>query len=717
MKRILTWLMLSLLPSASTVLAQTSENVTDTVMDNFESIDLSELIVEGHKSTFSAGLDKKVFNVGSDLVSSGGSAGDLMQNIPSVDVDLDGVVRLRGSENVTILINGKPSAMMGARTRGDALSQMSADNIEKIEIITNPSAEYKPDGMSGIINIILKKNSRDGFNGTVNAAVGSYNRLNGGVNLNYGAGAFNFFGGYACRRDRYDRTVIDHRESPAGIINQNTYGLGRPVSHTFNLGVNITPSSNDVLEIAGSYSRRKFRRNENMDSETLDLYGMSAESYSRIRDALAYENMWEATARYSHSYGGNNEFGIDYSYSSESEDEINHYTTSRSGKDSMNDESVWDANYLNAMKLFWKHSPTENIRLSMGYELEHLKAEQNFHVSDLVGSEYIPDKERSSDFTHYMLLNSAFVTSEMRFGKWNILAGLRGEYAALKNRLMSSGTDLRRNYFNIFPTVHVSRHVSENSELMLSYTLRVNRPDGSDMNPFAEQINPLSLEAGNPYLKPEKIHSAEVGWMFRIPNGGSLLGTVYYRYISNKITEVSKYIDSGVLLTTKENLQSSQNAGIEMIMNMPVTHWFDFNLNLNGYYNQIDASKLGFGKNKDTFSWSVLLNADFRPFRHYTAQLNVRYRSSTLVPQGKRDGDFRVNLGMKYDIPGIGLSILASVTDLFDTYRKSFTLNTPELKQKVVKRRNPRIFYLGVAWKFGSKNKRENSKIEYDEGL
>lgn len=717
MKRILTWFMFYLLPGALPLFAQTYENVADTVNENFESIDLSELIVEGHKSTFTAGLDKKVFNVGSDLVSSGGSASYLMQNIPSVDVDLDGVVRLRGNENVTILINGKPSAMMGARTRGDALNQMSADNIEKIEIITNPSAEYKPDGMSGIINIVLKKETRDGFNGTVNAAIGSYSRLNGNVNLNYGTKYFNLYGGYAYRRDRYDRTIKDHRESPTEIINQDTYGLGRPVSHTFNLAVNITPSSNDIVEIAGSYNRRKFRRNENMDSETLDLKGIRVESYSRVRDALAYENMWEATARYSHSYGENNEFGLDYSYSSESEDEINHYTTSRSGIDSMNDETVWDANYLNSLKLLWKHSPTENIRLSSGYELEHLKAEQNFHVSDWNGAEFIPNNDRSSDFTHFMLLNSAFITAEMKFGQWNLLTGLRGEYAAIKNRLISADTDLKQNYFNIFPTVHVSRPVSENSELMLSYTMRVNRPDGSDMNPFAEQINPLSLEAGNPYLKPEKIHSTEFGWMFRIPSGGSLLSTVYYRYISNKITEVSKYIDAGVLLTTKENLQSSHNAGIEMILNMPLARWFDFNLNLNGYYNQIDATKLGFGKNKDTFSWSALLNADFRPFRHFMAQINVRYRSATLVPQGKRDGDFRVNFGMKYDMPGIGLSILASVTDLFDTYRKSYTLDTPELKQKMEKRRNPRIFYLGVTWKFGSKNKKENSNIEYDEGL
>lgn len=678
---------------------------------------LSEIVVEGHKSTFVAGLDKKIFNVDRNIVSPGGSASDLLQSIPSVDVDLDGVVSLRGNANVTILINGKPSAMMGERTRGDALAQMSAGNIEKIEVIANPSAEYKPDGMSGIINIVLKKENGSGLNGTANASVGSYGRLNGGVNLNYGAGGFNFFGGYSYRRDRYDRTVADHRESMTEIINQDTYGVGQPVSHTVRLGVNRDISPHDFLEFAGSYSHRKFRRNETMESETLARDGICMDSYHRVRDALARENMWEATARYSHNYGESNEWGIDYTYSSESEDEINHYATVQPTSETKNDETVWDAHYLHSAKLFWKHKFNEKINLSAGYEMEHVKAEQNYHVYDWTGAGYMPDAGRSSDFTHILMLNSAYITAESRFGRWNILAGLRGEYADIRNRLLSTGENLAQNYFNLFPTLHVSRPVSSAGELMMSYSLRVNRPDGRDMNPFAEQINPLSLEAGNPYLKPEKVHSCELGWMLRMPDGGSLLSTVYYRYISNQITEVSRYVESGILLTTKENLQSSRNAGVELILGMPVAKWFDFNLNLNGYYSQIDATKLGFGSHKDTFSWSALLNADFRPFRRYMAQVNVRYRSSTQVPQGKRDGDFRVNVGMKYDIPGIDLSIMASVTDLFDTYRKSFTLDTPELKQKVEKRRNPRIFYIGAAWKFGGTGKKENTKLEYDEGL
>lgn len=476
---------------------------------------LTEIVVEGRKPTFVAKLDRKVFYVGQDLMSSAGSASDLMQNIPSVDVDMDGSVSLRGNSNVSILINGKPSAMMGTKTRGDALNQLSASSIERIEVITNPSAEYKPDGMSGIINIVLKKDAKQGINGTLNANIGSSGRQNAGINLNYGLDKFNIFGGYTFRRDRYDRSIIDHRISPSDIINQTTYGLGRPISHTLRLGMNASLTRQDLLEVAGSYNRRRFQRNERVESVTENIDEELSDFYFRDRDALAKENMWEATLKYSHRYGKENEWGADYTYSSESEDEMNHYSTLRMEEREKNNETVWDANYLHIAKLYWQHHFSDRIRLMSGYELEHLKTEQNYHVTDWNGVDFIPDTERSSDFTHYRTLHSLYATWEMTAGRWDVLAGLRGEYADIVNKLVSQGQNLPQNYFNLYPTLHLSRSMDNGNELMINYSLRVNRPEGSDMNPFAERINPLSLEAGNPDLKPEKIHSLEtVSWQF-----------------------------------------------------------------------------------------------------------------------------------------------------------------------------------------------------------
>ncbi len=679
---------------------------------------LDEVVVEGRKPSFVAQLDRKVFNVGQDVMATSGSASDLMQNIPSVEVDMDGTVSLRGNENVTILVNGKPSAMMSAKTRGDALNQLSAGSIERIEVITNPSAEYKPDGVSGVINIVLKKDADAGLNGVLSGNTGSSGRNNAGVNLNYGLKGLNFFGGYTFRRDRYDRTVDDRRTSPTDIIRQTTYGLGRPVSHAVRLGMNANLTEHDAVELAGNYNRRRFRRNERVESNTTATDGTLTDFYLRNRDALAYENLWEGTLRYTHSYGNGNEWGADYTYSSETEDEMNRYSTSAMSGDTKDNEGVWDANYLHIGKLHWQHRLSDRLRLTAGYELEHLRAEQNYHVSDWDGTAFIPNTGRSSDFTHLRTLQSLYAMMEMKFDSWSLLAGLRGEYAKLENKPVSQGTTTSQHYANIYPTLHLSHSLNAHNELQLNYSLRVNRPEGSDMNPFAERINPLSLQAGNPDLKPEKIHSVEAGWLWHADNGMSLTNTLYYRYLTNQITEVSRYIEDGVLLTTKENLNTSRDAGVELIWIVPVTRRLSFSWNANGYYSQIDATRLGFGKNHNTFSWSTLLNANFTPIRHGMVQLNARFRGATLMPQGRRDADCRINIGMKYDIPSCNLSLLASVTDLLDTYRKSYTLNTPELKQKVDRRRNPRIIYVGISWQFGAgKGKKHQAEVEYDEGL
>lgn len=679
---------------------------------------LDEVVVAVRRPTLVAKLDRRVFNVSQDLMSQAGSASDLLQNIPTVDVDMDGAVSLRGNENVTILINGKPSAMMDGRSRGDALNQLAANTIERIEVLSNPSAAFKPDGVSGIINIVLKSSNPLGMNGSLTGNVGSVGRNNVGLNMNYGFGRFNLYGGYSFRRDRYDRSIDDHRESSTDIINQTTNGVGHPVSHTFRLGVNASLSPNNVLDVSGSYNRRRFQRNERVESETLGASQAMIDRYVRNRNALARENLWEGTLHYVHTYGKDSDWGVDYTCSSETEDEMNHYATQSLSDERLDNEAVWDANYLHVGKLHWQHHFSESTSMLVGYELEHLRAEQNYHVADWDGTVFVSNADRSSDFTHLRTLHSLYATMEWKWHRWNVLAGLRGEYALTENRLLSEGTSTKCDYANVYPTLHLARRLNDYNEWQLNYSLRVNRPKGSDLNPFAERINPLSLQAGNPNLKPEKIHSAETGWLWRNDHDFSLTATLYYRYITNQITEVSRYVADGVLLTTKENLQSSHQAGLELIGSGSMSRWLSFNLNANGYYNQIDASRLGFGKDKSTFSWSVLANANFTPLRHYMVQLNARFRSAVLVPQGRRDADCRINLGMKYDIPALNLSLLASVTDLFDTYRKSYTLDTPSLKQKVEKRRNPRIVYVGLVWQFGaSKSKKHHADVQYDEGM
>ena len=322
---------------------------------------LDEIVIVAKKPGTVVKADRKVYTVNQDLTSKASSASEILNHIPSVEVDIDGNVSMRGNDNVTILINGKPSAMMAGKTRADALSQLSAANIERIEVIDNPTSEYRAEGGGGIINIIMRTDTKQGFNGSILANAGGAGRYNAGVNLNYGIRNLNFYGGYTFRRDRYDRTVDDYRISPADTITQTTYGLGRPVSHTFRLGMTANITSADILSVSGNYNRRNFKRDEYVDSRTKETGGVVSDSYHRDRNADAKENMWEGSLQYTHRYGNSNEISIGYLYSSESEDELNRYTTMRQDVETRNNETVWDADYIHNANLRWQHALTDNI--------------------------------------------------------------------------------------------------------------------------------------------------------------------------------------------------------------------------------------------------------------------------------------------------------------------------------------------------------------------
>ena len=684
---------------------------------------LNEVVVTGRKSSYTQKLDRKVFNVGSDLTATTGSLSDLMQNVPSLDVDLDGNISLRGNENVTILIDGKPSALMNSKNRADALQQLAATNVERIEIITNPSAEFKPDGVGGIINIVMKRDRREGLNGTASVNGGNKGRYNAGINLSQQLGKLHLNAGYAFRHDNFERFTNDNRSYSSSFVHQTSHWLGHPDTHTVNIGASCDLSDKDHLDLSASYGRRIFTRNEYLTSIAQDSLNTTTEWYLRNRYAKAHENLWDESAQYAHNYGRfNSEWGVDYTYSSESENEMNNYSTRNltgTATDSKDNQHVWDYQNLYNLKAYVHHNFSKKLHLTAGYEWEHIRAEQNFHLQDWNGTQFVDNKEESSDFTNLRQTHAFFSTLQWETGKWEMMAGLRAEFTREKLKLLSLDSVMHNNYNGLYPTLHLSRKISAFSQLQLSYSLRVNRPDGEDMNPFAEHINPLSLESGNPNLKPEKIHSLEAAWLWNNNKQTTLSTTLYYRYLTNKITTVSYYIDNGVLLTTKANMNNSREAGAEIILTQSVGKWLSLNADWNGYYNQIDAHKLGYGKNKDTFSWSGQLNANITPWRHFMLQINNTYRSSTLVPQGRRNADFRFNIGAKYDIVKVpGLSVIASVSDLFDTARKSYTLNTPELHQKYKKTRSPRIAYVGLIYNFGQKARKKGSnKIEYDENL
>lgn len=680
---------------------------------------LNEVVVRGHQSAYVQKIDRRVFQVGQDLTASSGSISDLLQKIPSVDVDLDGNVSLRGNDNVTILVDGRPSALFKSKNVGDALQQLSASNIERIEVITNPSAEFKPDGIGGIINIVTKKNKKEGWNGTLAANVGNRGRYNLNGSFNYRTGIANFYGSYAYKKDRYDRTTDDSRVNGDSIYHQRQLGIGHPYSHTGTLGVTLDFTKHDHLDLSGMASTRHFLRTEDIEAQTQGGGMATVGGYQRRRNADATENAWEVSGAYGHEYGDGNEWGAEYSYSSQEENEQNRYLTLMSGDSTATREQqrVWDTEYLHHAKIYVKQHSGDHLALAAGYDWENEHRDQNYATEVWDGTGYVANAQRTSDFSNYRDIHALYATLEMKFGRWNVMTGLRAELARDRQRLWLVDSTMTERRTGLYPTLNMVYDLGGQQRLTLGYSLRVNRPDGDWLNPYPEYINPLSLKAGNPHLRPEKIHSVELGWLWNNEKATTLSATLYYRYLTNKITPVTRAVGDGALLTTYDNLNDSRQAGMELLWTQGMGKWLNFNASLNGFYNQIDASRLGYGSRKNVLSWTGMFNANVIPVSNLTLQLNAKYRGRQLVAQGRQNSNFIFNLGARYAVPGTGLSVLLTVSDLFDTSRRSYTLDTPELKQKVEMRRNPRIIYLGMSYNFGYTKKKKEAKIEYDEGL
>ncbi|MDD3227699.1 MAG: TonB-dependent receptor [Oscillospiraceae bacterium] len=683
---------------------------------------IDEVTVTGKRSTYIQNIDKKIFNVGSDLMSASGSMSDLMQNIPSVQVDMEGNVSLRGNENVEILINGKPSTLMNARTRADVLQQLPASDIERVEVITNPSAQYKPDGVSGIINIVMKKQRKAGFNGTLSANTGSQGRNNATASINYNTGRLNLFTNYSIRFDRRDRTVTDDRtmnDSVTHYLLQQTDSKAHPISHIVRAGMEWNINQNNTFQLNGGYNRRNFTREDYVTTTARDASQIVTAQSVRYRHDNEGVKQAEGGVVYTHTFGENHELTADYSYSMEEGLEDNAYTTTdliASSLASRENTQIWQANYQHFFRLSYQRTFNDHLTLNLGYELDALKTDLNFHVQNFENNTFVPDANRTSDFTNYQSNHALYATLEVKSGKFGMLLGLRPEYMALKSHLFNLDSIVNNHYFMVYPTLHTSYQLNGLSELQFNYSLRVNRPEGDDLNPFPEYQNPLSLKAGNPYLKPERIHSIEAGYQWK-EGSTTLLGTLYYRYVTNKLTTITKDLGNSVLLTTKENLNSSSSAGAELIMNTDMGKWITLNLSGNVYYDQIDAQRLGYGKNKNAIAWSAALNANFNVLKGVMLQLNSRYISSSLLPQGRREATFITNLGVKYDIPHTNVAVMGTVSDLFNTMKRVTTLDTPLLKQRVEQRRLPRFFYIGAMWNFGTNSHKKKAELNYDDSL
>ncbi len=691
----------------------------------YSAVTMGEVNVTAERTTMITKIDRKVFNVEKDIMAQTGTVTDVLQTIPSVSVDMDGNVSLRGSENVTILINGRPSLMSGAAN----LEQMPASMIERIEVITNPSAKYRPDGTAGIINIILKKDRKAGINSTLGANFGDYGRFNTNLQLNYNSGKVNLYGSYGYRQDHRIRTssltsqTIDTATGNSTWLIQNSSGTMKPHFHLAQLGADWNVSSKDVVGISATYSYRVFNRSDVSANTYKDSALVPTEIFNRTLDGRENENGYGVKGYYEHTFNKEDEHlvKIDFEYQDDTEKEDDYWTNDytlpaypQSKDHSLATNRDQEINIsVNYQRPLW-----ENASLEAGYEgnIPLTTRDQQVWHQYADSAVWIEDTEQRNMFYANQAVHALYATVSWQWKKFSVLGGLRAEDAPTYLEFKTIDTTVNQNYFALYPTLHMGITSGKN-EWQLNYSRRVNRPDGEDMNPVPEYRDPRNIFVGNPELKPEDIHSIEFGYSFK-HEGLTVVPSLFYRYKVNGFSWVTHTENDTILVTTIENIATDQSAGLDLSGTWQIRKIAGINFGASGFYNEIDASNIGYSSHKAAWSWNAKVNASFSITKTTFFQFNGQYRSEVLTPQGFRRPTWVINLGFRQDFWKKKVSLIATISDLFNSQVWKTSINTPELVSESMRKRDARVFYVGFLINVGtSAKKSKEPKFEFDNGM
>ncbi|MES2332737.1 MAG: TonB-dependent receptor [Bacteroidota bacterium] len=687
---------------------------------------VNNVTVTSTRSLLNTSIDRKSYDVTKDIMAQSGTASDVLKNIPSVEVDIEGNVSLRGSGDVMILINGRTSPLLVKMNKAEVLQQFPANTIERIEVITNPSARYKPDGTSGIINIVLKKNIKGGWNGTVTGNAGNRDRYNTSATLNYKPGKLNVFGNYGIRKDDRLRSNTISREyfNPAtnaltGYYTENGNATTRPLTHLATLGFTYAPDKNSSFGLSGNYSNRDQEMNQVNTKIFSDKNHNYTSYFDRIRLMPNNEKEKDATAFWEHNFPGEDHMlRVEFNVASSKENEYNYYRNVYhfpGTNTTLDKNQIYQGDDQQQLTIDYSHTISESAKLEAGYSGSFNQQDFNFYNEyyDFSSTKFVVDKARTNQFLFNQAIHALYGTYQKNYEKFGYSLGLRLEESIIKGYQVTRDTTIKNDYLKIYPTLHLAYEINEKAQWQLNYSRRVHRPEGDEINPFPEYQDPYNVRAGNAKLLPEIIHSVEFGYKWQ-NKAFSFVPSLYYRYKQNGFTQVTVPVNDSVLLTTQQNLSNDQSAGLELIFSAKAGGFFSSNLSANVFYNQINADNLGYFDKKTIISFSTNFNGSFTFTPNTMMQISANYRSARLTPQGKNYPSFVLNTGIRQDLFKKKVSVILAISDLFKSLQQESELNTPYLKQTSIGKRDAQIIYLGISYRFGKLIKKAEDKLQFD---
>lgn len=698
-------------------------------------VTLEGAVITGSSQAYRMELDKKIYDVSKDPSNRGASVSDALQNVPSVQVDGEGNISLRGNENVRILIDGKPSGLVGISDPAKALESLPADAVERIEVVTNPSSRYEAEGTAGIINIILKKGKLQGLNGSVSVNGGIPEAYGASANLNYRTGKWNVFTNLGYRNqlregeNKSETTRFDASGTPRYEW-MNGESERRYNGYNFMLGTEYYLDQSNTFTVSGSYRKGKNKNNSTIRYEDFDA-AMNPTA-SSIRTENEDENDYSIDGNFSFKHEflePGHVFTVDAraTYSKEDEDgilrEVSDLFNSNERSISKENERrvIISADYVYP---FGKH------KLEIGARGEYNQTNTLFKVDSLGNDGWINKEEFSSHTQYNQNVYAGYVQYGTAFGNFNFMAGLRAENSQITVNSILNESVTRKNYVDFFPSLFLNYEFNPDNQLQVSYSRRIRRPRGWDLIPFTSYSNNRNIFMGNPYLDPQFTDSYELSYITKI---GKLMITpnVYYSHTTDNIQRYQTLGENGVLVVKPINAGTEDRFGGDLTFSYRPFKWWNLmgNVNVFGYKTEGSVTDTYTDPNSgnevstitvfdgEGTSWFGRLSTGFNLPSNFNIQIMGHYRGGQKTAQSDRKGMYGMDVTLSKDLFNENATLSLNVRDVFNSRRMEYTSFGENFIVDSQHRWSQRTFNLTFTYRFNQSKrdqKRERQQMPED---
>lgn len=702
---------------------------------------LNEVTVTGQRATMKLEVDRKSFDVGQLISNAGQSASDVLDNVPSIEVDNDGNVSLRGNSSVEVWINGKASGLT-SDNRAQILQQLPAESIDRIEVIDNPSAKFSAEGSAGIINIVLKKDRKAGYYGSVQAGGDTRGGANTSFNVNYNSRLIDSYLNIGYRH----RANTGHMESQqtSDTYNQTYDSDSKQRGNNFftRAGVTLHATTKDDFSLSGML----MHGGGNSHSYTPYIYTAVANDLNnyqldRLNRSRTGMDMRYGEFNYRHSFNDKHfiDFTADLSSWKMNGDNWYQDSTVVVGIDDVTYSYQYRPQYINnhrkELKLEYENQVTKNFKIEAGYNgnfsRENTPQESYMDNTSFDGTNASEDKLFFNRFIYKQDLHAFYTTLSYKFGALSLMGGLRGEYWRVNTESYTWEQEhdaslreqpFKKDYFQLFPSVFMSWQMTETQQLQLNYTRRLRRPWGGQLNSFRDTRDATTVSFGNPYLTPEFSNSFSLNYLKQW-NDHSLLVSAYYRPTTDVIQRISyKNQEDGLFYQTSMNVAKSVSTGLEMTVKNKLWRILDLTTSANAYYYRLNGFSYDIdgqtvtGNSDHNFTWNARMTASLMLPYDISIQSTGRYTARQVITQGYRKANYSIDFGARKNFFNKLFTLSVNCRDLLDSRRFETFTSGPNFTRHQINRRGGRRMSMTLTWNFGNmKQKKRPNKSHNSE--